>query len=81
MNEKDMQTVLDCIDEHDRLRFVSALNDLTPTKAKLFQRYFNEKISYCIEPAINSKAYFEHIAKAEQYLKALLIIASSIKGR
>ena len=81
MNEKDMQTVLDCIDEHDRLRFVSALNDLTPTKAKLFQRYFNEKISYCIEANINSKAYPKHIAKANQYIKALLIIFNSINYR
>lgn len=81
MNEKDIQTVLDCIDEHDRLQFISALNDLTPTKAKLFQRYFNEKISYCIQANINSKTYPEHIAKAERYMKALLIIFHSINYR
>ena len=81
MNEKDMQTVLGCIDEHDRLGFVSALNNLDLSRAKLFQRYFNEKISHCIEAGINSKAYPEHIAKAEQYMKALLIISDSIKDK
>lgn len=81
MNEKDMQTVLDCIDEHDRLGFVSALNNLDLSRAKLFQRYFNEKIRYCIEAGINSKSYPEYLAKAERYIKALLIISTSIKDR
>lgn len=79
MKEKDVELLVSCIAEYDRLQYMPLINDLTINNAKTIQKYLNERIKHCIECSINSKAYKQAIKDASLYIQGLTVLKANLK--